>query len=230
LLLGMFCCCTDNSNAEVDIVAAHPVAEVRTEAPLQAAVVDDASYVDETKPGTMVEDLQYTYVVSVPKGTEGWGLDISWHDGVTLLITKVKEGPIAAWNSAASPKDVVRRGDRLIKANDASGESSALLEQLKLEQRHTLTIRRLVQFEVDLDNGDGRSGLVFAGDASIVVTAVDEGSVQEWNQTNRCDVELRVGDEIVAVAQGGSTIADAIGIRKLLQAAGAIQFTVRRPE
>eukprot|EP00930_Biecheleria_cincta_P077969 TRINITY_DN65315_c0_g1_i1.p1 TRINITY_DN65315_c0_g1~~TRINITY_DN65315_c0_g1_i1.p1 ORF type:complete len:269 (-),score=63.87 TRINITY_DN65315_c0_g1_i1:126-827(-) len=59
------------------------------------------------------------------------GIDISYSDnGRSLIMTKVKEGPVNDWN-IANPSAAIQSGDRITAVNGKTGEPAELLEMLK---------------------------------------------------------------------------------------------------
>ena len=53
------------------------------------------------------------------------GIDINYHDGLTLLVTRVRRGPVVAHN-LANPDQAVLVGDRLATINGSKGDAKLL--------------------------------------------------------------------------------------------------------
>mmetsp|Transcript_98287 Transcript_98287/g.184800 ORF Transcript_98287/g.184800 Transcript_98287/m.184800 type:complete len:147 (-) Transcript_98287:64-504(-) len=69
------------------------------------------------------------------------GLDVDWGDLKTLRVTKIKEGLTLKWNNA-NPSDAVVKGDYIIQINGESGDSKAMLDQVKNNDMLKLVVHR----------------------------------------------------------------------------------------
>jgi len=58
------------------------------------------------------------------------GIDISQHDGRTLLVTEIREGLVKEWNRE-NPCHQIRPGDRILKVNSCQNSSKRLLEECR---------------------------------------------------------------------------------------------------
>lgn len=58
------------------------------------------------------------------------GVDISQHDGRTLLVTEIREGLVREWNRV-NPCHQVRPGDRIVKVNSCRNSARRLLEECR---------------------------------------------------------------------------------------------------
>jgi hypothetical protein len=135
------------------------------------------------------------------------GLDIDSSDGKTLLILKVREGPVKDWNGRSHRDLKVRHLDRITEVNGVSGDSSRLQDIIKAERDLLLlTIKRSKEFNVSLDkNAHGQSAhakigldIVHSGMESLLIKRVKDGMVSDWNQKNP-DQTIHVGDRIVQI-------------------------------
>jgi len=84
------------------------------------------------------------------------GLDID-KGGDTMLVVKVKTGPVESFNRSRSDEEVayqVRRGDRIMKMNGTVGSIQTLLETLPGCRRVHMNLQRLVEFQIRLKKKD----------------------------------------------------------------------------
>merc|ERR1712216_1006012 len=75
------------------------------------------------------EPKNYTFQVNIQRQPAGMGLDLSPHDGHTLLVGKIRPGPVQEWNQqrGSSGMDRVRPGDRITAGNGVTGDSGDIL-------------------------------------------------------------------------------------------------------
>jgi len=172
-----------------------------------------------------------SFAVDIELGKEPLGLDLSAHDGATLLVGEVFPGPVSVWNASRPPLalDVVRRGDRIVDANGVGGSSDLLLQSVS-EANSILHLRltRLLEFCVDIDRGEGESlGLDLQQDTlgRLYVCRVSAGPVCEANGVNAADEEVRPGDCMFSV--NGCT--SAAEIRAALSADRLLSIVFHRP-
>lgn len=131
-------------------------------------------------------------------------LDVDAVDGLTLLVKRVKSGPILRWNKGAcdSGKDI-RMYDRIVEVNGIRGDAADLLRAIKDDRRVELLIRRPTVFRLGvtkssptdelgagIDSGDGRT--------LLVVCVKERGLLGEWNKEH-WEVPVRKNDRIVEV-------------------------------
>lgn len=157
------------------------------------------------------------------------GLDISAHDGITLLIGAVKEGPFSTWNQTVGPNcyEQVRRGDRIIEVNGCSGDSQAVLKAMVESSKLNVRIRRLVEFRVTFEKVVDL-GVEFDETITkdLIITNVVGGHFQQLNKKSKVDMEMRNGDQIAEVnGQSG----DAKTLMDLLEKRGSLDILIRRP-
>lgn len=69
------------------------------------------------------------------------GIDISQHDGRTLLVTEIREGIVREWNRI-NPCHQVRPGDRIIKVNSCQNNARKLLEECRKNDVLRIIIKR----------------------------------------------------------------------------------------
>lgn len=69
------------------------------------------------------------------------GIDISQHDGRTLLVTEIRDGLVKEWNRE-NPCHQVRPGDRIIKVNSCANCARKLLEACRQDGVLRIAIKR----------------------------------------------------------------------------------------
>lgn len=170
--------------------------------------------------------------VQIEKDTGGLGLDITAHDGTTMLIGQVKEGPVTRWNSvvtgAGESFQVVRRGDRIVEANDNKGDAAQILAVLRGAKSLGLKISRLMEFRISAFDSQGNVGLEFdvASGKDLIVKAVNDGTVRHINRKIGAEMELRPGDRILEV---NGISGDAQSLGELIAKQQTLELLIRRP-
>lgn len=163
---------------------------------------------------------------------ESLALVISAYDGRTLLVGKVKDGPVERWNSqqCQRPELRIRRGDRITAVNGFAGDSDELLRAARADVL-ALTVRRLLEFSVTLEHHSGSAPLNLEFDdfeaGGCVVTGISKGLVSAANQRTSADREVRPGDAILRV--NGADTHCAATVRRLTSDFGTLELRLRRP-
>jgi len=174
------------------------------------------------------------FLIQIDKEGGTMGIDISAHDGKTLLVGRIKEGAVDRWNQKVGQSfERVRRGDRIMQCNGCGDNSDGILQVLKSNAVLELRIRRVVAFRIAfVGRGKvlGIDGLGLVADASredkLIVKEVLDGPIRDVNKKNKADLEVTKGDEIAEV---NGTAGDARTLMDLLQKVGPIQALIRRP-
>jgi len=140
------------------------------------------------------------FEVLIEKEGEELGLDVLQHDWETLLITRIKEGPLRLWNQR-HPQHGIRHGDRIVEVNGQRGNSELLIATIRSEWSLRMVIRRLVEFGVSVQRPNGhRLGLdVMQQLRSLRVLQVREGPFRRWNAGVTFDFQVQPTDYIVEV-------------------------------
>lgn len=150
------------------------------------------------------------FEVKVDKDGEELGLDVLHEDNETLLISRIKDGPLQSWN-ASHPDFAVQQGDRIVEVNGKRGSSELLIDTIRGERALQLTVRRLLEFIVVVQRpstGNTRLGLdVMQFDRSLRIEQVGDGPFRCWNDRAGLDRQVRASDFIVEVngVRGTST-------------------------
>lgn len=169
-------------------------------------------------------------------GGEKLGLDISPYDGKTLLVGKVKPGPVERWNEQHQEQweKCVFRGDRMIVINGVRGDSDELLGAAKADVLN-VTLCRRIEFVVAIEySGSGNFGLDFqdTSDGRVIIRQVGEGVVEDTNRLNPSDMEIRSGYQVLQLdgvdVSDAEAVQRAMALRTSSQAAGTLTFRFRR--
>jgi len=156
-------------------------------------------------PGGEVEEFR----VDVPRerlgGSADLDLDIDFSDGKTLLILKVKDGPIKDWNMRNPPNLQVKHLDRIMEVNGVRDDASKIRDIIKSEKdRLLVTLKRPKEYSVVVSKGNKGSGakigldIVHSGTESLIIRKLKEGLIADWNAVNPGS-QVLVGDRIVEV-------------------------------
>lgn len=140
------------------------------------------------------------FVVRVEKDESEVGVDVLQHDSETLLINRVKSGPILRWNRS-HPELSVRQGDRIVEVNFWRGNSNRMISLMRSERSLRLVLRRLVEVRVMVERPDsGLLGLEIAQAArSLKILRVGDGPFKRWNQSVTFDLQVQPTDNIIEV-------------------------------
>jgi len=253
-LMFAACCCSDQSHGDVVSVetsaSSVPIPKVTdidesdtqptkiiehdsqlgVPAPAVAQIKEKPAPAFDT--GQEIVEFEATFDKS---GGEKLGLDISAYDGKTLLVGKVKPGPVERWNMqhAGRWEKCILRGDRVIEINGVTGDSDELLGAARSDVLN-VTMRRRVEFAVVLEHKANESfGLDFQ-DASgrVVISRMGEGVAADTNQCNPADMEVRPGDQVLqlngAGAESAEAVRTAIAACSSSGAAGSLSLRLRR--
>lgn len=223
-----------HKTVDVDEANAPPSKAIEEQPPPTPAVVK-AEGKAAPSPGVVSEFIEFE--ASLDKsGGEKLGLDISAYDGKTLLVGKVKTGPVERWNAqhAGQWDKCICRGDRIIVINGVRGDSDELLGAARADVLN-VTVCRRIEFVVSIEhNGNDNFGLAFHDSPNllVIISRVDEGIAEDTNQFNPADMEIRPGDQVLQL--NGADAANAAAVRTemaactSLQAAGPLAFRLRR--
>jgi len=84
---------------------------------------------------------EFTITVKKTQGGPRLGVDVDLSDGVCLLIDKVNDGLVSEWNKS-NPEKEVRKDDRVVSVNGASGNAQELAEVCKRDEVLNMVIER----------------------------------------------------------------------------------------
>lgn len=254
MLFGCSYCCADGGGEDVVVQAQPstpataapglPVTESQDEGsdafqPLpddddrQDDVLPPPPPLPEAAPAPAEADAEFLdFEATIDKsGGEKLCLDISAYDGKTLLVGRVKDGPVMRWNSEQidTPWSRIQRGDRIIGINGKTGDSDELLGAARVDVLK-LKMRRLLEFTVRihvLEGGDPLNMEFDDSDGRCVVRSVSDGVASRANKRNTADLEIRPDDTVLQV--NGESTSTAESVRVLTSICGDLEFRMRRP-
>jgi len=144
----------------------------------------------------------------IAKGDRKLGVDINYHDHMTLLVTRVNAGPCDDYNNSSDGAEKIGPGDRVISINGIMGETRQMLDACKQAQELRLTVRRCEEITIRLERLRPEQHLGLNLEAcdtmSLVVTHVadDERSlVAEHNQS--CPPEFVIEKDFRVIGVNG---------------------------
>jgi len=142
------------------------------------------------------------FEVKVDKDGEELGLDVLHEDNETLLVSRVRDGPLQSWNASHSDC-CVQQGDRIVEVNGKRGSSELLIDTIRGERALQLKVRRLLEFIVVVQrpiNGNTRLGLhVMQFGRYLRIEQVADGPFRCYNDRVGLDRQVRASDFIVEV-------------------------------
>lgn len=150
-----------------------------------------------------LEESARTFTIRIPERKEGMSLGVDLDvSSKGLLVLKVKEGLVQAWNQA-HPKLEVKHGDSIMSVGSTEGDSTAMLSEMKLFKPLEMRIRRGLTMVVSINKAkyeDKKLGLSVTNSQhiSLLVKDVTGGIIGKWNEDNP-DKEIRSGDRIIEV-------------------------------
>jgi len=145
----------------------------------------------------------WEFEVTVVKNGEELGLDVLQQDWQTLLISRVKDGPLMEWN-LSHPERSVCQGDRIIEVNGQRGNSEELIAAIRGGRSLHLMVRRLLEFCVTVwrpvGGAGSRLGLEVAQQARCLrILQVTDGLLRRWNAGVAFDLRVQAGDSVIEV-------------------------------
>jgi len=134
--------------------------------------------------------------------SRGLGLDVDVSDGPTLLVDAVQEGLIKRWNTE-HPDQEVRCRDRFINVNGVRGDARKMIEELSNAETLNIYFKRPSEFSVRVRNPNEQDSIGLDlkysnGGATLLVEAVNDGVVDDWNKEN-VGAAVSKGDRIYEV-------------------------------
>lgn len=173
-------------------------------------------------------EADWTFKVSIEKKSNGLGVDLSPHDGHTLLVGKLRQGAFHDWNCSrpSGAAEIVRPGDRIVAVNGVTADSEDILSKMREDTFLNFTLRRLLDFTVRVSRSSGEPLGLWVVDTGFTlrVTNVEKGPAENANRSHGAEL-IVTGDEIYS-ANGVSSSGSAI--QRVLKNASAVDLKVRR--
>jgi len=152
--------------------------------------------------GTPQAGAEFTVVITRNIG-EAVGLDIDHIDGVSAVVVALKNGAIRSWNDNNRDQEI-KPGDRIIEVNGSRGDVQQLIAKLKTDLTWRLSVQRPTELNVTIYKANAPTlglDLKYAPNSkSLLITAVDHGPMQDWNNVNP-DKAVRAYDRIIEINQ-----------------------------
>jgi len=127
------------------------------------------------------------------------GLDIDLIDGVSAVVVDVKEGAVFKWNER-HPDSKIQVNDRIVEVNGVRNDANAIVSKLKRDTVWNLLLQRPSEMRVTINRANAPSlgmDLRYAPNGtSLMITAVGEGPMQDWNVANK-SVTVQKYDRII---------------------------------
>lgn len=144
----------------------------------------------------------------IAKGERKLGVDINYHDHMTLLVTRVNAGPCDDYNNSVDAVKV-GPGDRVIGVNGVMGDTRQMVDACKEAAELRLTVRRCEEITVRLQRLRPEQHLGLSLEAcdtmSLVVTHVADdvrSLVAEHNQS--CPPEFVIEKDFRVIGINGA--------------------------
>lgn len=175
-------------------------------------------------------DYRYEeFQVEVQRQSHGLGLDVDKVDGKTMLVTKVKDGPIKDWNDLRKGVGV-KLGDRILSINDVRDNVDSMLKELAQNETFSLRIVRVTELRIEITKRD-RLGIDVdhASGSYLLVTRIKEGPVWEYNENVSHDLRVYPGDRIIEVNGMAGIGGNVMVLLERIRTDGTLNFLVKRP-
>lgn len=170
------------------------------------------------------------FSTSIDKGERKLGIDINYHDNVTLLVTKINEGPVMDHNATHKSEQLLP-GDRIIELNGIKGNTQQMLASCKGATELKVTVTSGIEHTTYCTPGKGEWLGISAepcDQVCLVVTNVEEGSYTHTKGMKEGpELALHADDRIVGI---NDVKLDAAALMKELSSASSWAITWRRVE
>jgi len=127
------------------------------------------------------------------------GLDIDLIDGISAVVVDVKAGAVHKWNEAHHDSKI-QVNDRIVEVNGVRSDANSIVSKLKRDTVWNLVLQRPSEFRVTINRASAPSlgmDLRYAPNGtSLMITAVGDGPMQEWNNANK-NVTVKKYDRII---------------------------------
>mmetsp|Transcript_96862 Transcript_96862/g.172385 ORF Transcript_96862/g.172385 Transcript_96862/m.172385 type:complete len:312 (-) Transcript_96862:152-1087(-) len=116
------------------------------------------------------------------------GLNLDALDGISLVVSSVKAGPVRAYNESVDEDEQLQPGDSILEVNGVRDSSQALLDRLKLDSALTLSVKRPRVLSISITRAYGPLGLQVEhapNGTTLLVMKVNPGLIKDWNLSHR---------------------------------------------
>jgi hypothetical protein len=219
--------------AKAPVQDAQPVAvSTPAPAPIEAKVDPEVKEAKPSPTGKQASRYRDQEMFNVEIDVDGkkLGIDINYHDGQTLLITKVNEGPVMDYNRSHMELPCLV-GDRFVKINDESGEVKKILEAVKREPVLKGEVRRALEKVIHIVKHDDKDLGIETVDYDLLTVALAddpaEGTLLAEHNEIDDDFAMKKDDYIVCV---NGVSGEPAKIAAALKEGDAWEITFRRIE
>lgn len=164
----------------------------------------------------------------IPKGDRKLGIDINYHDTLTLLVTKVNAGPVEDFNRKSQDTEVAP-GDRIIVVNGVTGDTQNMLEACKNASELDVTVQKCEERTVLFEkrSPSDKLGLQFdvCDGMTLLITKVEEGGLVEKHNQASPEFNILQEDRVIGV---NGVRSDANLIKSAMEGADRWDLTIRR--
>jgi len=169
------------------------------------------------------------FEVEVQRQKHGLGLDVDKVDGKTMLVTKVKDGPIKDWNDLRKGVGV-KLGDRIVSINGVRDDVEVMLQELAKNQKFILQIVRVTELRIEIAKTEKLGiDVDHASGSYLLITRIKEGPVSAYNENMPHDLRLYPGDRIMEVNKVVGDGGNVLVMLERIRTDGVLNFLVRRP-
>lgn len=183
---------------------------------------------DDGRPTTSTTPTNFK--TTIVKGERKLGIDINYHDNVTLLVTKINEGPVMDHNSSNQSERILP-GDRIIELNGIRGNTQQMLASCKGATELQVTVTTGVERTTQLVPTGGETSLGLTVEqcdmVSLVITKVEDGLAMMKGRREGPELEMKAEDRIVGI--NGAKL-DAAALLQELNTASSWDISWRRVE
>lgn len=168
------------------------------------------------------------FEVHIIKESDELGLDVAQEDDDSLLVKKLRDGPVSVWNLTHQGQEI-QPGDRIYRVNGTTGTCDTLVSTIRGSKSLVMGIRRTCLLRVSIQKtADGRLGVDISQHSKCLrVLRIRSGPFSKWNQQNPFDQQVWASDEIVEVNGIHGTSADLLEAIK--KSGDQINFVIKRP-
>lgn len=232
-------CCAGATEETIQVTAQAPVPDAQpvkagTKPPEQpaAAKVEPETAAPAGPPGKQASRYRDQEVFEVAIDVDGkkLGIDVNYHDGQTLLITKVNNGPVMDYNREHMDQPCLV-GDRFIKINGQEGEVKRILEAVKSEPVLKGQVRRALEKVIHIVKHDDMDLGIETVEYDLLTVALaddpPEGSLLAEHNALDEDSAMKKDDYILSV---NGVSGDPAQIAAALKEGDSFEITFRRIE
>lgn len=200
----MWCCCNSKQEVRTDNIVTYDDENVEADpcAVKAEAVIASARGRNEVDLDAVTSQTPQRWSVTLQKGADkgplGLELDVDAEKGLAVL-REPRLGPAREWNKLAGHKGF-RPGDIVVAVNGEEKDANELLQMLKELESFTLSMKRLVNYTINLEVTDGLGiQLADRGGRTVVDKIENSGDVFIYNAACLAGYRVARGDWLLAL-------------------------------